>query len=197
MPSAARSRRAPTPPAAEASVRDRLLESADRLFYQEGVHTVGIDRVLAEAGAAKASLYTHFGSKDELVAAYVERRVTLARAGILAYADRFPPAERARRFFDWVVQWTEQSDFRGCPVQHAVGELPDPQHPARIKAAGQRDWLLARFVEWAKAAGVRDPRRVAGGLLVIFDGAVAASEQDGPQRARDARWLVEQLLPAK
>ncbi len=181
-------------PAARAGVRDRLLDAADRLFYNEGLRAVGIDRVLAEADAAKASLYTHFGCKDELVAAYVERRCAEARATIEAYLADVPPAERALRFFDWVISWTESPEFRGCPMQHAAGEITDRKHPARVLAASQREWLQGRFLEWARAAKAKDPQATAGALVVLFDGAVAAAEQDGPQRARDARWVAKQLL---
>lgn len=175
-------------------VRERLLDTADHLFYKEGVRAVGIDRVLAEADAAKASLYLHFGCKDELIAAHVERRVAGARSQIETYLSNTPPNERALRFFDWVVEWVKSPDFRGCPLQHIVAEISDPKHPARIVAAAQREWLHARFSEWAGAAGVTNPGATAGALLVLFDGAIAASEQDGPQRARDARWMAKQLL---
>lgn len=175
-------------------VRERLLDAADQLFYREGVRAVGIDRVLAEAGAAKASLYSHFGCKDELIAAHVARRCNGARVQIDAFLADTPPAERALRFFDWVVLWVDSPDFRGCPLQHVVAELSDPEHPARALAAEQREWLHARFCDWARAAGVTDPDCTAGALLVLFDGAIAASEQDGPKRARDARWLAERVL---
>ena len=175
-------------------VRERLLDTADQLFYKEGVRAVGIDRVLAEAGAAKASLYLHFGCKDDLVAAHVERRVVGARSQVETYLSSTPPNERALRFFDWVVEWVKSPNFRGCPLQHVVAEITDPKHPARVVAAAQRAWLHARFSEWARAAGVTDPRATAGALVVLFDGAIAASEQDGPQRARDARWMAEKLL---
>ncbi len=178
----------------QAGVRERLLDTADRLFYKEGVRAVGIDRVLTEAGAAKASLYSHFGSKDDLVAAHVERRVEAARAQIEAWVADIPSAERALRFFDWVVELTKSRDFRGCPLQHVVAELSDPKHPARVVAAGQREWLHAKFLEWVRAAGVASPAATAGALVVLFDGAIAASEHDGPQRARDARWMAGQLL---
>lgn len=176
------------------AVRDRLLDTADDLFYREGVRAVGIDRLLAESGAAKASLYSHFGCKDDLVAAHIERRVVAARAQIEAYVSAIPPAERAVRFFDWVVAWTKSADFRGCPLQHIAAELSDRQHPARMVAAEQRKWIHAKFLEWAGAAGVANPTAVAGVLVVLFDGAIAASEQDGPQRARDARWMAKRLL---
>ena len=175
-------------------VRERLLVTADHLFYKEGVRAVGIDRVLAEAGAAKASLYSHFGCKDDLVAAYIERRVAGTRSQIEAYLASIPPNERALRFFDWVVDWVTSHDFRGCSLQHIVAEISDTKHPARAVAAAQREWLRARFLEWTKATGAANPLATAGALIVLFDGAIAASEQDGPQRARDARWTAMQLL---
>jgi AcrR family transcriptional regulator len=184
----------PEPNAVEAPVRERLLDAADRLFYSEGIRAVGIDRVLAEAGAAKASLYSHFRCKDDLIAAYVQRRGDAARKGIDAYVASVPPAQRALRLFDYVIEWTLNDDFRGCPMQHVVGELPDADHPARVVAAAQRDWLMQRFTEWSSAAGVADPLRTAGALLVLFDGAITSSLNDGPKRARDARWAAAALL---
>jgi len=178
----------------EIGVRDRLLDAADRLFYREGVRAVGIDRVLAEADAAKASLYQHFGCKDQLVASYLERRTVDARAKIEAYLADTPPSGRALRFFDWVVEWAESKDFRGCPLQHTVSELTDATHPARVVALGQREWFTERFLEWTTAARVKDAKAMARALMVLFDGAVAGSEVDGPQRARDARWMAKKLL---
>src|SRR5262245_52982404 len=94
--------------ASELGVRDRLLDAADRLFYREGVRAVGIDRVLAEADAAKASLYQHFGCKDQLVASYLERRTMDARAHIEAYLVDTPPSERCAQVF-WTGWSTGQS----------------------------------------------------------------------------------------
>ena len=176
------------------NVRDRLLDAADRLFYQEGVRAVGIDRVLAEAGAAKASLYQHFGGKDQLVASCLERRTVDARASIEAYLAGTPPSQRALKFFDWVVEWTESEDFRGCPLQHTLSELTDSAHPARAIAHGQRAWFTKRFLEWTAAAGVKDAKATARAMMVLFDGAAAGSEVDGPQRASDARWMARKLL---
>ena len=178
----------------EVGVRDRLIDAADRLFYREGVRAVGIDRVLAEADAAKASLYQHFGCKDQLVASYLERRTVGARAHIEAYLADTPLSQRALKFFDWVVEWAESKDFRGCPLQHTVSELTDPAHPARAIAHDQRAWFTERLREWTRAAGVKDPKATARALLVLFDGAIAGSEVDGPQRASDARWLARKLL---
>jgi len=175
-------------------VRERLLDAADRLFYREGVRAVGIDRVLADADAAKASLYQHFGCKDQLVASYLERRTADARASVESYLANTPPSQRALKFFDWVVAWAESKDFRGCPLQHTVSELTDASHPARAIAHDQRAWFTERFLEWTTSAGVKDARATARALIVLFDGAVAGSEMDGPQRASDARWMAKKLL---
>src|SRR2546423_14774822 len=107
VPQKARKRAKPS----EIAVRDRLLDAADRLFYREGVRAVGIDRVLAEADAAKASLYQHFGCKDQLVASYLDRRTVDARAPIETYLADTPASQRALKFFDWVVEWAESKDF--------------------------------------------------------------------------------------
>src|SRR3984893_12626233 len=167
-------------------VRDRLLEAADRLFYREGVRAVGSDRVLAEAAAAKASLYQHFGCKDQLVASYLQRRTVDTRASIEAYLADTPASQRALKFFDWVVEWAESKDFRGCPLQHAASELTDAAHPARAIAHGQRAWFAERFREWTMAAGVKEPKATARALVVLFDGAAAGSQAGWPPRADGA-----------
>jgi hypothetical protein len=128
------------------------------------------------------------------VASYLERKTADARVHIEAYLADTPPSQRALRFFDWVVEWTESKDFRGCPLQHTVSELTDAAHPARAIAHAQREWFKARLFEWATAAGVKDAKAIARALIVLFDGAVAGSEVDGPQRARDARWMAKKLL---
>jgi hypothetical protein len=99
------------------------------------------------------------------------------------------------KIFDWIVAWVESEDFRGCPMQHVVSEIPDPNHPARKVAAEQREWFRKQFMSCLKDAGISNPTRMAGALIVLYDGAMAASEQDGPKRARDARWIATQLLP--
>lgn len=176
------------------SVRARLIDNADRLFYQEGFRAVGIDRVLAEAGAAKASLYAHFGSKDELVAACIERRALDARAQIQRYVEPVEAGQRPLRLFDFLVDWVSDASFRGCPVQHLVAEYPDAAHPARQSALSQRRWLHEQLAAWCAAASLQNPEQTARALVVLFDGALTAAEQDGPERARDARWAAEQLL---
>ena len=160
----------------------------------KGVRAVGIDRVLAEADAAKGvalSALRQQGPARGLVPRAPSRD---ARANIEAYLADTPPSQRALKFFDWVVEWAESKDFRGCPLQHTVSELTDAAHPARAIAHGQREWFAERFREWTTAAGVKDAKATARALVVLFDGAVVGSEVDGPQRASDARWMARKLL---
>ncbi len=176
------------------SVKERLLETADRLFYQEGIRAVGIERVLAEADAAKASLYQHFGSKDALIAACVARRVEQSREIMLDAVKDAAPADRIVRLFEWLVTWVESMDFRGCAHQHTLTELADSNHPAVKVVLEQRKWIIYQLTEWLRDARVSDPEKLAGPFLVLVDGAMSAAEQDGPVRAREAAWAAEQLL---
>lgn len=178
------------------NVKARLLEAADRLFYSEGIHAVGIDRVLDEARAAKASLYSHFGGKDDLIAAYLQQRIDQARASIATYVCAFPPPQRMLRVFECAIGWAEQQQFRGCPIQLLNAEFACGQHPARQLAAGQRDWMRQQFVQWCTDAAVQCPEQLAGALLMLFDGALLAAAADGSERIRDAMWCAAQLLEA-
>jgi len=123
------------------SVEGRILDSACRLFYTEGVRATGIDRILSRAGAAKASLYAHYGSKDDLVRAYLERQ---AQAWMARVQERIAPADgRAGvlRLFEMLGEFASGEDFRGCPFLNATSELADPSHPARAVLRRQREWL--------------------------------------------------------
>src|SRR4051795_6789647 len=105
------------------SARERLLTAADELFYAEGVHTVGIDRVIERAGVAKASLYSCFGSKEELVRAYLENRHEIRRKRLLAGLERFDnPRDRLLGVFDVLAELTATPGFRGCAFYNASAE---------------------------------------------------------------------------
>ena len=184
-------------PAEKATVEERILDSACGLFYREGLHAVGIDRVLAEAGAAKASLYAHYSSKDELVAAYLERRGEEWRARTSAAVKAAGPGGRAGlvRLFEVLEEWASSPGFRGCPFLNAASELPDPGHPARAATRRQREWLHALVRELVVAAGVRDVDRTSRAVVVLCDGAAASALLDGdPGAARSARFAMERLL---
>src|SRR5690349_2759257 len=105
------------------SARERLLAAADELFYEEGIHTVGIDRVIERAGVAKASLYSTFGSKDELIRAYLQARLDARKARILGAIEPLAtPRERILGVFDALARTCAQPNFRGCAFVNASAE---------------------------------------------------------------------------
>lgn len=183
-------------PASSASPgpRARLLAAADELFYEEGIHTVGIDRILAHAGVAKASLYSTFGSKEALVAEYLSVRFERRRLRIeAAMAKHQAPRARLLAVFDALAQRVAEKDFRGCAFVRAAAEgQPNDRVGAVLEEA--RRWLKALFVELASAAGVRKPERFARDLVMLYDGAVTAAQMDAdldaPRAARDAAALL-------
>src|SRR6185369_7251640 len=111
--------------------RQRILETADRLFYQEGIRAVGIDRIIAEAAVAKMSLYNHFPSKDDLILAVLEYRegnvLKFFRSSMERHANK--AKNQLRAFFAALKDFFESPGFRGCPFQNAAVELADPTHP--------------------------------------------------------------------
>ena len=115
---------------ATSEARQRILETADRLFYAEGVRAVGIDRIIAEAGVAKMSLYKHFPSKDDLILAVLQYREEQVLAFFAAAMGRHEKRTRdkLRAFFAALKEWFESPGFRGCAFQNAAVELADPAH---------------------------------------------------------------------
>jgi AcrR family transcriptional regulator len=189
---------ADTSPAA--GVGERILAAASDLFYREGVRAVGIQRVIDEAGIAKASLYAHYASKDELVAACLNRQGETLRTAI---EDRLrDPSLDARskllRIFDFQIECIGSPRFRGCPFQNTGNELADESHPASVVTATYRRWLHDLFTSLVREAGLRNPDAVAGALIVLHDGAAASAQVDGnPEAARHARWAAAQLLDSQ
>ena len=158
--------------------RDRLLAAADELFYAEGVHSVGIDRVIERADVARASLYSNFGSKDELVRAYLERRMAASTArlttAIEAHTD---PRERLLSVFDAQDTLFTGPDFRGCAFNRATAEAR-PGSAADEVSQAYRRWISDLFEKLAAAAGAPDPVLLGRQIHVLYDGGMLAASQD-------------------
>jgi AcrR family transcriptional regulator len=183
---------------ADGTVRERLLSAADELFYAEGVHTVGIDRIIEKAGVAKASLYGTFGSKDELVRAYLEGRAAARRARIEARLARVEGARpKILAVFDLLGERMEEPSFRGCAFVNATAEGPREDCKVRDVALGSRAWVRSLFEALSADLGVEDPEKTARCLQVFYDGAMTAASMEGDRRVvADARALAEALLDA-
>jgi len=178
------------------SARERLLDAANELFYAEGVHTVGIDRVIERAGVAKASLYNTFGSKDELVRAYLEGRHARTAARITAYLERYAdPRDKLLGVYEAQGELFAEPGFRGCAFVSASAESPGE---AVSRASDDyRGWVRGLFAGLARDAGAADPEGLARQLHMIYDGASLSTRMDrDPHAAVNAREAARVLLDA-
>jgi AcrR family transcriptional regulator len=179
------------------SARERLLAAADELFYENGINTVGIDRVIERAGVAKASLYDCFGSKDELVRSYLQARSEARRARINERLSQYDtPEEKILGIFDLLGELASQPGFRGCAFVRAGA---DASSSDKVKSVCEesRAFILGKFTELAGEAGVSEPELLGKQLVLLYDGASIAAHLDGKRNAvSTARALAAQMLSA-
>jgi AcrR family transcriptional regulator len=169
------------------AARDRILATACDLFYREGIRAVGIDRIIAEAGVAKASLYANFSSKDDLIVAYLAYLRDVWQAEVDAeLAGIDDPVEAIRRLFELLGEDFGDATFRGCPFGNAAAEFPDRSHPSRRVTDAYRSWLRQRLAGLAGAAGFEDPPAVATALVLVYDGACVGAKLDDADAVRAA-----------
>jgi AcrR family transcriptional regulator len=183
-----------------AKPRDRILSTATTLFAREGILTVGVNRVIAEADVAPMTLYRQFGSKDELVAATLEQWSAQWLHWLADRLDRAgdDPEARFAALWDGLDAWFARDDFCGSFVASAAAELrSEPEHPGHKVIAAHRSAMRQLLEDLTKAAGVHDPAVLAAQLQVLVDGAVAAAAVDGKSgSARTARQLANAALAA-
>ncbi len=176
------------------SARDRLLQAADELFYAEGVHTVGIDRVIAHAGVAKASLYNTFGSKDELVRAYLMHRHGQRQVRITRNIARYDtPRERLLGVFDALDEVFADPTFRGCAFLNASAESPAGSAAVQVCDLS-RGWVRQVFTDLAREVGVPDPWALAQQLVLLYDGSTASAQLDHDRSAAAAARAAAAVL---
>ena len=154
-------------------LKEHIAAVAASLYYAEGINRVGVDRVAAEAGVTKRTLYHHFQSKDELVAE------ALRSTPIVLFPIEGPPVDRIFGAFEALRDYLTNTSFRGCPYNIYSAELNDRRHPARQlieqRILKRRKWFETRLEE----AGAHDPTALAEELDVLFDGALAAGMKRG------------------
>ena len=170
---------------------ERILETADRLFYGQGLRAVGVDTIAAEIGISKRTLYNHFPSKDALIVAYLTRRLKpLPISDAPAAAQILGDFERLERAF-------AGPGFRGCAFVNAVAELKDPSHAANEIAVAFKEQRRLWFRDLLTRLGVADPEGLATQLMLLVDGAIAgALVRNDPAMARAAREAARVLIGA-
>jgi AcrR family transcriptional regulator len=174
-------------PSAPSGARLRILETADRLFYREGIRAVGIDRVIAEADVAKATLYAHFPSKDDLIVATLEHREESVMAFFRSALERHGKRTRdkLRAFFAALKEWFESPDFRGCAFINAAVELADPGHPGSKYAREHKERFRAMIDELVAGAVGKAHSKLTPAVAILVEGAVVTAVIHGTPGAAD------------
>lgn len=167
--------------------RLRILETADRLFYAEGVRAVGIDRIIAEAEVAKMSLYKHFPSKDDLILAVLQYRegkvLEFFGAAIERHGKR--TKDKLRAFFAALKDWFESPGFRGCAFQNAAVELADPTHAGTLFVKEHKRRFQAFLAGLVEEAVGKGPAKVAPAVGLLVEGAIVTAVIQGSPAAVD------------
>lgn len=165
-------------PAGEAppDVRDRILDTASRLFYQRGVRAVGVDLVVQEAAVAKMSLYRYFPTKDDLIVAFLERedREFWALWDEVAAANP-DPADELRAHMRWIAERLARENYRGCPQINVAAEFAEQDHPARQVAQRHMQRLREHLHSIAERLGVPHPGPLAARLALLINGAFVSA----------------------
>jgi AcrR family transcriptional regulator len=190
---------AATPGAETPKAADRILSTAGELFYRQGARAIGVDEIVERAGATKPSLYRAFGSKDQLIAAYLEGQGehmwAYFEAAVAAHPD--DPKAQILAYFEGLSDRAIGKGYRGCGLTNAVVEYPDPKHPGRKVAVGHKEHLRVRLRDMARAMDARKPKKLADSLLLLIEGVYVTSQLFGPEGpAGAARGAAEALIEA-
>jgi AcrR family transcriptional regulator len=182
------------------NVRDRILSTARDLIYREGARAVGIDRIVAESGVAKMSLYRWFPSKDDLIVAVLheERSRVLKAWDQNMQRHQGAPLKQLRAQFEGLMAAIQRPNYRGCPFSNAVMTFADPAHPARAVAREFKNEITSRFRELAVAINAKDPDVLAQQLSLVADGAHASGQcsgKDGP--STELITIIDALVAAQ
>jgi AcrR family transcriptional regulator len=186
-------------PPVETDARSRILEAAYALFSRRGIRAVGIDAIIRESGVARMTLYRHFGSKDELVLAFLERREQRWTKDWLQHeAERraADPADRLLAIFDVFDAWFQREDFEGCSFINVLLETADPDSVLHRASADQLARIRAYVAGLAREAGVADPERLAHKWHILMKGSIVAAGEGDHEAARRAREVAELVLQA-
>ena len=177
--------------------RTRILAVAEDLFYRHGIRAVGVDAIAEAAGTNKMTLYRHFGSKDDLVAAYL-RHVAEDADGCWARLEQAHPGDpraQLRAWFEELAEHVANADQRGCPLANAAVELPEKDHPARRVIEDFKTAQRVKLIELCRAGGLREPDMLADELSLLLEGArvsaqSVASNDLGPRLVRMGEAMI-------
>lgn len=184
--------------AARDEVRERILRTASELFYRAGARAVGVDLVVERAGVAKTSLYRYFRTKDDLIAAFLEREdeVFWQHWDSVAERHRSDPQRELDAHMHWIGERLARENYRGCPQLNVASEFAEAEHPARTIAVAHKKELRRRLKAIADRLGVRNPDDLAAQLLLLVNGAFVSSQVVAPEEAMPVLLAASHALVA-
>jgi AcrR family transcriptional regulator len=154
----------------------RVLDAASRLFYERGIHAVGVDTIAEAAGVTKKTLYDRFGSKEALVVSYLQHRDARWREHVSTHLARVPDpgADRVLAVFDAAISWSDENSPKGCSAINARAEIGEgnADHPVFPEVSRQKAWLLDLFQDLCAEAHIPDPRAMAQAMMLLYEGAI-------------------------
>lgn len=176
---------------------EKILQAADRLFYQEGIRAVGVDRVISESGVAKATFYRAFPSKDDLIAAWMEMRDANYRSWLQAAVEKLAPdtADRPLAVFDALESRMQQPTFRGCAFINTIVETARADHPGSRAARAHKESVRGLIAGYLKDAGYARHKELSDYFIQLVDGAIVTALREGNARAaKRAKQMAEMAL---
>ncbi len=179
--------------------RDELVRKALEVFYRDGFHATGMDKLVVETGVSKTSMYKHFRTKEELILAALRLRDESFRNWFLRRVEELAdtPTGQLIAGFDVLQEWFEKDTYRGCMFIKAGAEFQEKDHPIHVQAAEHKRLLLEHFTRLARDAGVSDPEKLGCQILLLKEGAIVTSVLlNSCDPARDAKEAARTLLDA-
>ncbi len=170
--------------------RQAILDTATRLFYAHGYHAIGVDRIIADAGVAKMTMYKHFPSKVDLIGAVLRERDSRFRASLFAFVDTFStPLDKLRAVFTWHDAWLKEATFNGCMFISAAAEYPDPDDEIHRISKQHKESIREHITEILKEIAAEDVARNLGAqLLQILEGAIVTGLVFTDRDAATTAW---------
>ena len=173
----------PTPSAAlpSAPAKLRILETANQLFYDDGIRNVGVDRLISASSVTKATFYKHYGSKDRLITEYIDYRHRVVAEWVSEMVSHDEDAMRMLRALqDAIVSAIEAPGFRGCPFINAAAEFPDASHPVRRAVERHREWYVDVLEQLLRRIGHPMSGEASDDLMLARDGAMTGGYAGDP-----------------
>ena len=177
----------PAPAPTLAPAKQRILDTADLLFYDEGIRAVGVDRLISASSVTKATFYKHYGSKDRLIGDYVQHRHRQAAVELAELLEQQSDPEAVLRALqEGISAWISSPDFRGCPFINAAAEFSDPTHPVRRSVVAHREWFVGSLEQLLRGIGHPLAGDAADDLVLARDGAMTGGYAGDPIAASTA-----------